>query len=124
MRVLYVDDEPDIREIATLSLELDPALQVRSCASGAEALQVAAEWQPDLILLDVMMPSMDGPTTLTKLREQAAREIPIVFITAKTQLAEVERLMALGAIGVIAKPFDPVGLAKQAKEYLDTRTQT
>ncbi len=118
IRILYVDDEPDIREIATLSLELDPALEVRSCESGAEALQITAQWRPDLILLDVMMPGMDGPTTLGKLREQeATADVPIVFITARAQSAEVDRWKALGAAEVIAKPFNPMTLASQIKGY-------
>lgn len=105
MRILYVDDEPDIREIAVFSLQLDPSMEVRSCESGAEALQVAAEWKPDLILLDVMMPGMDGPTTLARLQEQEpTADVPVVFITARTQPAEIERFKALGAQGVIASP--------------------
>ena len=118
-RILYVDDEPDIREVATMALELDPELETRACASGAEALEVAPLWEPDLILLDVMMPGMDGPTTLTKLRERAeTAETRIVFITARTQAHEVERFIALGAVGVIAKPFDPMSLAEAARAYL------
>jgi CheY-like chemotaxis protein len=118
-KILYVDDEADIRDVAALSLELDPELEVRASGSGAEALVEAAQWVPDLILLDVMMPSMDGPTTLAHLRaapETAA--IPIVFITARTQAQEVERFLSLGAVGVIAKPFDPMALAGIVREYL------
>jgi two-component system, OmpR family, response regulator len=118
-RILYVDDEDDIREVATLALELDGGLTVRTCASGAEALDVAAAWQPDLILLDVMMPHMDGPTTLAKLREvPATAAIPIVFITARTQAGEVEQFEALGALGVLAKPFDPMTLGNAVRAYL------
>ena len=119
-KILYVDDEPDIREVAVMSLELDSELEVRACASGSEALQVAPEWKPDLILLDVMMPVMDGPTTLAKLREQpGTAETCVVFITARTQAHEVDRFVQLGAAGVIAKPFDPLQLAEQARAYLD-----
>jgi two-component system OmpR family response regulator len=118
-RVLYVDDEADIREVATISLGLDPEFEVRSSASGPEALAVADGWQPDLILLDVMMPGMDGPTTLAKLREQpACSAIPVVFITARTQARERDRFLALGAAGVIAKPFDPMTLAATARKFL------
>jgi two-component system OmpR family response regulator len=118
-RVLYVDDEAHIREIATLSLSLDPELEIRSCASGAEALAAIDGWRPDLILLDVMMPGMDGPTTLAKLRENPASvAIPVVFITARTQTRERERFLALGAAGIIAKPFDPMQLAQTAKGFL------
>jgi two-component system OmpR family response regulator len=118
-RVLYVDDEAHIREIATLSLSLDPELEIRSCASGAEALATIDGWRPDLVLLDVMMPGMDGPTTLAKLRENPASvAIPVVFITARTQTRERERFLALGAAGIIAKPFDPMQLAQTAKGFL------
>jgi two-component system OmpR family response regulator len=119
-RVLYVDDEPDIREIAMLSLGLDQTLDVRGCASGPEALATIEGWQPHLMLLDVMMPGMDGPTTLAKLRENSAwSEIAVVFITARTQASEVERFLQLGAVGVIAKPFDPMTLAKATRGFLE-----
>lgn len=119
VRILYIDDEADIREVAVLSLELDPDFTVRACASGAEGLAVAAEWNPHLILLDVMMPGMDGPTTLAKLREQPeTADIPVVFITARGQSAEVERYLALGAKAVLAKPFDPMTLAASVREHL------
>ena len=119
-RILYVDDEHDIREVAAMALELDPDLEVRTCASGFEALDVAGEWRPALILLDVMMPAMDGPTTLARLRaEPATADIPVVFITARTQAHEVEQFKAMGVKGVMAKPFDPMALAAQARAYLD-----
>jgi CheY-like chemotaxis protein len=118
-RILYVDDEDDIREVATLALELDSGLTVRTCASGAEALDAAAAWQPDLILLDVMMPHMDGPTTLARLRDiPATASIPVVFITARTQAGEVEQFKSLGALGVLAKPFDPMTLGDAVRAYL------
>ena len=119
IRVLYVDDEPDIREIADMALSLDPELDVRLCASGAEALAVAREWQPSLILLDFMMPVMDGPATYAALRDQPeTADTPIVFITARTAERDVEQLLALGAAGVLAKPFDPMGLAAEARQFL------
>ncbi|RAZ92921.1 hypothetical protein DPM33_03445 [Mesorhizobium hawassense] len=118
-RILYVDDEDDIREIAQMSLELDPGFEVRSSASGIEALTAAAAWQPNLILLDVMMPDMDGPETLKRLGEApATASIPVVFITARTQTHEVERYLAMGAVGVIAKPFDPMALASEVRKLL------
>lgn len=116
-KILFVDDEPDICEIATLSLDLDPDFEVRTCSSGAQALDEAARWQPDLILLDVMMPDMDGPTTLNRLRAQAGTsEIPVIFVTARTQARDVARFRKLGAIDVIAKPFDPMTLADTVRE--------
>lgn len=120
IRILYVDDEADIREVAQLALELDPEIEVRSCASGAEGVEMAAAWHPDLILLDVMMPGMDGPTTFARLRAQPdTAEIPVVFITARTQAQEVQRFRELGARGVLAKPFDPMTLADQVRALID-----
>jgi len=120
-RILYVDDEDDIREIAQMSLELDPEFEVRSSASGAEALTHAAAWQPDLILLDVMMPDMDGPETLKRLGESPlTASIPVAFITARTQTHQVEHYLATGAVGVIAKPFDPLALAGEVRKLLSS----
>lgn len=119
IRVLYVDDEPDIREIADIALSLDPELEVRLCASGEEAVALAREWRPSLILLDFMMPVMDGPATLRALREQAVtHDTPIVFITARTSERDMEQLLSLGAAGVLAKPFDPMALAAEARQFL------
>jgi two-component system OmpR family response regulator len=119
LRVLHVDDEPDIRAIVELSLGLDPALSVRSCASGTEALVTAADWSPDMILCDVMMPGMDGPATLARLREcPQTVKIPVVFMTARAQARELEYFKALGAAGVIAKPFDPMTLANSVHGHL------
>ena len=118
-KVLYVDDEADIREVATMALELDPALEVRSCGSGEEALRIAPEWRPDLILLDVMMPVMDGPTTLARLRSlDSVGNTKVVFITARAQSSDVDRLRELGAQGIIPKPFDPMSLAEEVRKYL------
>ena len=118
-RILYVDDEDDIREVAAMALELDPGFDVRDCGSGAAAIEAAAAWRPELILLDVMMPGMDGPTTLAALRAQAdTAGIPVVFITARTQRDDVDRLLSLGASSVIAKPFDPMTLAERVRALL------
>ncbi|MDT9600675.1 response regulator [Sphingosinicella rhizophila] len=119
IRILYVDDEADIREVAAMALELDRDFEVRTCQSGFEGLGVALSWKPDLILLDVMMPEMDGPTTFAKLQEQADQTPPVIFITARTQAHEVERFKALGARGVIAKPFDPMTLAQTVRHHLN-----
>lgn len=118
-RILYVDDEADIREVAELALGLDPDFEVRSCASGEEALRVAPDWKPDIILLDVMMPFMDGPTTLARLRQDpVTADTVVVFITARTQAEEVQRFKAIGGAGVIPKPFDPMKLAEAVRQYL------
>jgi CheY-like chemotaxis protein len=111
--------EPDIREIVEMSLGLDPAFTTRNCGSGQEALGVAAEWMPDFILLDVMMPEMDGPATLAQLRsDERTASIPVIFMTARAQAREVDHFRALGAIGVIAKPFDPMTLAASVRSYV------
>lgn len=121
LRILHVDDEPDIREVVELSLTLDPAFTVRSCASGKDALAAAAEWTPDLILCDVMMPVMDGPATLARLREAPeTAHIPVVFMTARAQPRELEHFKSLGAMGVIPKPFDPMTLAASVRSHLRT----
>ena len=118
-RILYVDDEPDIREIALLALSLDPALEVRAAAGGAEAIRIMADWLPDLVLLDVMMPEMDGPATLVRLREDPRTAVvPVVFITARAQPTEMQTFATLDARGVIAKPFDPVTLAQLVRGFL------
>jgi len=118
-KILYADDELDIRMIAQMSLELDPDFDVRVCSSGAQAVEEAVGWQPDLVLLDVMMPEMDGPETLKRLAEDArTAAIPVVFVTARTQSHQVEHYRAMGAAGVIAKPFDPMKLAAEVKTYL------
>lgn len=121
LRILHVDDEPDIREVVELSLGLDPAFTVKSCASGGDALAMVSNWRPDLILCDVMMPVMDGPATLARLREspETAR-IPVVFMTARAQAREMEHFKSLGATGVIAKPFDPLTLAAFVRRQLHT----
>jgi len=122
LQVLYVDDEPDIREIAGLALGLDPDVAVQAAGSGAEALQMASGGGAppiDVIMLDVMMPGMDGPAVLEALRaDPATAAIPVVFITARTSTQDRERLIQLGAVAVIAKPFDPMMLAKELRSVL------
>ncbi|KAB2314571.1 response regulator [Betaproteobacteria bacterium SCN2] len=116
-RVLCTEDDPDIQAVARLALELVGGFQVMICGSGAEALEKAADFAPDLILLDVMMPGMDGPSTLRALRANAATaNIPVLFLTAKVQPAEADLYRSLGALGVIAKPFDPMSLANQIRQ--------
>jgi CheY-like chemotaxis protein len=122
IRILYVDDEADLREVAVMSLELDPDFEVRDCASGEEAVRIAREWRPALVLLDMMMPGMDGPATRRALAVQPdTADIPVVFITARTQASDVEALLALGARAVIAKPFDPMALPNTIRTAWDRR---
>jgi two-component system alkaline phosphatase synthesis response regulator PhoP len=113
-RILIVDDENDIREVAQVSLELVGHYLVISASNGREGLESARTAQPDAILLDVMMPGMDGPATLAALQaDPTTRAIPVVFLTAKTQSAEQASLGKLGAAGILTKPFDPLKLASQ-----------
>ena len=111
-RILIVDDEDDIREVAQVSLELVGQWEVLTAASGRDGIERARNGQPDAILLDVMMPDMDGPTTLSQLQaDPVTRDIPVVFLTAKAQSADRTRLAQLGAAGILTKPFDPLRLA-------------
>ena len=123
-RILYVEDDPDIQSVAQLALEAIGGFTVYLSASGADGLATAAREHPDLILLDVMMPGMDGPTTLAALRaDPALAGIPVVFVTAKVQPTEVSHLTSLGALGVVAKPFDPMTLASTVTELWAGRPQ-
>lgn len=116
MRILYVEDEPDIQTVARLALETLGGFTVEICSSGAEALEKIAAFRPQLILLDVMMPGMDGPTTLGKLRELPPfAATPVVFMTAKVQPSEVAGYKQIGAVDVIPKPFDPMTLSGQVQ---------
>lgn len=120
-RILFVEDDPDIQMIAQLALESIGGFQVCACSSGAEALARAPAFAPDLILLDVMMPAMDGPETLGRLRAMSATATtPVIFMTAKVQRHEVSQYLALGAIDVIAKPFDPMTLAAAISAIWET----
>jgi CheY-like chemotaxis protein len=121
-RVLHVEDEPDILEVARLALEAVGGLTVEMAESGLVALEKAPAFGPDLILLDGMMPGMDGPATLAELRKNpATAAIPVVFMTAKVQPHEIAHYVALGALGVIAKPFDPMTLADQVRALWERR---
>ncbi|WP_224240650.1 response regulator [Hyalangium gracile] len=118
-KVLLVDDEEDIRTVGHLSLSRVGGWETVLAASGAEALTRAVTERPDLILLDVMMPGMDGPSTFSHLRAQeATARTPIIFMTAKIQKQEVARYLELGALGVISKPFDPMTLPSEIKRLL------
>lgn len=113
-RILVIDDEDDIREVARASLELMGSLNVILASSSKEGLVKAAMEQPDAILLDVMLPDMDGMTTFRKLQENpATRHIPVILLTAKVQSADQLQFAHLGVAAVIAKPFDPISLASQ-----------
>ena len=118
--LMHVDDEPDIREVTAMALELDPDILLTSVPSGQAALDVLSTGtRPDVILLDVMMPQMDGPGVLSALRRmEGLAETPVIFMTARAQSGEIDRFKTLGAIGVITKPFDPMTLASQVRDLL------
>jgi len=123
-RILYVEDEPDIRAVAQMALEAVGGFTVIACSSGSEALAAAPTAQADLLLLDVMMPGMDGPSTLKALRAlPATAGTPVIFMTAKVQAAEVAQYRELGAIDVIHKPFDPMELSAQISHIWAQRGQ-
>ncbi len=113
-RILFIEDEKDIQEVAQLALELIGGYTVEVCSSGAEALDRVVAFAPDLILLDVMMPDMDGPSTLEALRKiPETASTPIIFMTAKSQAREIQRFKKLSTLEVITKPFDPMALSDQ-----------
>ncbi|HEX5870206.1 MAG TPA: response regulator [Longimicrobium sp.] len=118
-KILLVDDEDDIREVAQMSLEMTAGWDVVTAASGADALRLAASERPDAILLDVMMPGMDGPATARALHASGdTAQIPIILLTAKVQAADRKRFDDLGVAGVLSKPFDPMELAAQVSGVL------
>lgn len=117
--VLIVDDEDDIREVAKMSLEMLAGWNIESANCGSAGIAKALEVLPDAILLDVMMPDMDGPTTFLKIRQTPTiSDTPVILLTAKVQAADKERFKAMGVSGVIAKPFDPMALSTQIEEIL------
>jgi CheY-like chemotaxis protein len=119
MKILIIDDEEDIRSIASMSLGILGGIDVVEADCGEDGLVKAASENPDAILLDMMMPGLDGPATLQKLRENAATKgIPVIFLTARAMTSEMERLKQLGATGVLTKPFDPTTLSTQVKSIL------
>jgi len=119
--ILIVDDEPRYVRLVEINLQTE-GYQVRTASNGQEAVEAVAADQPDLILLDVMMPDMDGPATLRRLRELPhLMSTPVIFMTAKVRASEVGEYQAMGALGVIAKPFDPMTLADQIRDILKTK---
>jgi two-component system, OmpR family, response regulator len=121
-QILYVEDDPDIQVVAKIALEMVGEFTLSAHSSGVTALKAVEDgFVPDLMLLDVMMPEMDGPTTLSKLREMTVTATtPVVFMTAKVQASEVAYYKSLGAVGVIPKPFDPMTLSNQLRELWES----
>jgi CheY-like chemotaxis protein len=118
-KIIIVDDENDILTVAQASLEMLGGWEVLAAHSGREGIDLAAAEQPDAILLDVMMPDMDGPTTYQMLQgKPETQNIPVVLLTAKAQAADHERLAKLGVNGILSKPFDPLTLSSQLSSVL------
>lgn len=121
LKVLYVDDDDDIREVAELSLQMDSMMEVRTASSGDAALSLlrGGAWRPHAVLLDVMMPGVDGPAVLRAMRtSEDFADLPVIFVTARVQKAETDGLLALGAVGIITKPFDPIAFAGRVRALL------
>ncbi len=117
-KILYVEDDEDIAELIQLTLKKIGRLDVRHCLSGQEALDTFSDYRPQLVLMDVMMPNMDGPETFDKLKQRPeAKDTPVVFMTAKAQIHEQSKYKQMGAAGVIVKPCDPLSLCKRLNQY-------
>ena len=125
-RILHVEDDPDIQAIAKLALERVGGFTVYGCKNGLVALDAIKQFKPDLLLLDVMMPAMDGPTLLKAVRAGDAGvefvDVPAIFLTAKIQSHETAPYLAIGALAVLSKPFEPMSLANQIREIWAART--
>lgn len=119
-KILMVEDDPDIRRVAVMALKFKGGFEVLTASDGIEGLEVAAKEKPDVILLDSMMPKMDGPETCKRLKaDETLRKIPVIFLTAKSQKKEIEAGLELGAIGYLVKPFDPMTLADELKKLVE-----
>jgi two-component system, OmpR family, response regulator len=121
---MYVDDDPDLQQIVKLGLEIGGNFTVKVCASGYQALEEVEEYDPHLIILDVVMPFISGPKTMEELQKiEAVASVPVIFLTSKIQPRQLAHYESLGAIGVIKKPLNPMKLSAQVQElwqdYLD-----
>jgi two-component system, OmpR family, alkaline phosphatase synthesis response regulator PhoP len=122
--IVLIDDEEDIREVAALTLETMGDFKVFAAANGFDGVELVAAVQPDAVLLDVMMPDIDGPTTLGLIRErEVTREIPVIFMTAKVQASDRRSLSSMGVSGIISKPFDPMNLAAEVDDILKRHSE-
>jgi CheY-like chemotaxis protein len=120
-KILLAEDEEDIRKVAQISLQFRGGWTVSLATDGEECLAKAAAERPDLILLDCMMPKLDGYETCRRLKQDPAlREIPVIFLTARSQESEVRKGLALGAVGYLIKPFNPMSLAAEIREILES----
>lgn len=123
-KILYAEDEPDVQMVVDITIQTMSNFEIKICGNGKLLLDCVEEYNPDLILLDVMMPEMDGPTTFKNLQaNEKTRDIPVIFMTAKAQVHEVNVFKEIGAIGIITKPFDPMQLCSEIeriwKENID-----
>lgn len=124
-KILYAEDETDVQTIVEVSIWSTSSYQIKICDNGKLLLDCVEEYDPDLILLDVMMPEMDGITTLENLQaNEKTKDIPVIFITAKAQSHEVKLFNESGVIGVITKPFDPMTLSATITEFWERYSQT
>ena len=116
-KILYVEDEPDIAQVAKLALETVGGFTIESCENGKIALEKGPAFAPDLVLMDVMMPEMDGPTAFNEMKNiPELKDVPVIFMTAKVQPAEIAEYKEMGAVDVIPKPFDPMTLAEKVRQ--------
>ncbi len=121
-RIMLVEDDPSLRLVAQIALERVGGFCVLACSSGQAALDSIVEFAPALVLLDVMMPILDGPATLKQLRALPGyKTLPVIYLTAKIRATEISDLMATGAIGVLAKPFDPMTLSRSVAELWNSQ---
>lgn len=113
-KIIYAEDEPDLQTVVEMTVQAMSDFEMKICDNGKILLECVEEYSPDLIMLDVMMPELDGPSTFNKLKEmEKLKNVPVIFMTAKAQVHEVEHFKSLGAIGVITKPFDPMTLCEE-----------
>lgn len=118
MRVLQIEDDPDILEISRLALELVPGIELHQRTSGLAGIEALPSVRPDVILLDFVMPDMDGPETLARIRASEFREVPVIFVTARARESDLNNLKNRKVAGVIIKPFDPITLADQIMDIV------
>lgn len=116
-KILYAEDEPDVQTVVELTVQTMSNYTIKICDNGKKLLECVQDYEPDLILLDVMMPEMDGPTTFKNLQENSqTKDIPVVFMTAKAQVHEIETFKQTGILGIITKPFDPISLCNEIEK--------
>lgn len=124
MRVLQIEDDPDILEISRLAIELATGIELHQRASGLAGIEALPSVRPEVILLDVMMPDMDGTETLARIRASEFREVPVIFVTARARESDLNDLKSKNVAGVIIKPFDPLTLAEQITDIVEKSRRT